>query len=176
MIRILTCVLVAGLTGCSAKPFDRERARQALTASTEQVRQAMLREDHQRMADLTHPAVINGLGGREKFTQQLAEIAAEAKVKGFGFADVIFSESSELVESRGAVYAVVPFDLRMTGPDGAKGVTPSYLIGVSTDGGASWKFIDGNGIAGDRAKLRQVLPGFPDTLALPPKQNPKWKD
>jgi hypothetical protein len=173
-MRFLAFTIVIGLIGCTAKPLDRARASQALMAYAEQVHQATLQRDHQRMAELTHPAVVNGLGGKERFTQRLAEIAAEMSDKGFGITDITLSEPSELVESRSSVYAVVHFDLRMTGPGGATGVKPSYLIGVSTDGGTSWKFIDGDGVAGDRAKLRRVLPDFPDRLELPPKLDPQW--
>jgi hypothetical protein len=79
-----------------------------------------------------------------------------------------------LVEAAAEVYAIVPFKLRMTGPGGVSGTQPSYLIGVSGDHGRNWKFLDGSGVAGDRAKLKQVLPNFPKALRLPPNEEATW--
>jgi hypothetical protein len=179
MMRFLPCALAVGLVRCSTKPpaqtsIGREQAREALMAHAQQTRQAMLRQDYRRMADLTHSAVVNGLGGRARFIQHLDEFAAEMKGGGFGVADMVLSEPSELVESRGSVYAVVPFDAHLTGPGGTTGVKPSYLIGVSADGGAGWTFVDGEGLRGDRATLLSVLPDFPDRLALPAYQDAQW--
>jgi hypothetical protein len=175
MLRTLACVVVVASFGCSAKPLDREQAQKSLMAHAEQMREATLQEDHRRLADLTHPSVVKGTGGKEQFTQRLAEIAAEGKSKGFSLTDIAVSEPSDLVTARGALYALVPFTLQMTGPGGAKGVKPSFLIGTSTDGGISWKFIDGEGVAGNWAKIRQLLPDFPDQLILPQKQSTQWK-
>ena len=128
------------------------------------------------MADLTYEAVVKGMGGKARFTQRLAEIAAEMTGQGFGIKDLILSEPSELIVSnQGNVYSVVLYNIDMTGPGDAKGLKPSYLIGVSTDRGLNWKFIDGGGIAGDRAKLHQVLPDFPEKLVLPTLPEPQWK-
>ena len=127
------------------------------------------------MADLTHPTLVEGLGGRTKFVQRLESMAADMKAQGFHILQVTFSEPSELVEASGEVYAIVPFTLEMTAPGDIPGTHPSYLIGVSKDRGANWKFIDGSGVAGDREKLRQVLPNFPSSLPLPAKQEPTWQ-
>ena len=127
------------------------------------------------MADLTHPTIVDELGGRAKFMQRLEAIAREMKGQGFRFQGNTFSEPSDLVEASGEVYAVVPFRLDMTAPGEIPGTLHSYLIGVSKDQGSNWKFIDGGGVAGDRAKLRQVLPNFPSNLQLPAKQEPVWQ-
>src|SRR4051812_31032591 len=86
----------------AGRPLHRERAREALLAQAEQLRRAVLRGDHGRLADLTHPAVLAGLGGRAGFTRRMDEIGAEMRAKGYGVADVTLSDPSELVESGGA--------------------------------------------------------------------------
>src|SRR5581483_7409690 len=99
MTRLLLCVLLIGLTSCSAKPLNPEQARTNLRREAEEVCGAILREDHRRMADLTHPAVVNGFGGKAKFEKRMGEIAADMKSQGFGIKDVTLSEPSELVEA-----------------------------------------------------------------------------
>jgi len=57
-------------------------------------------------------------------------------------------------------------------PNGSA-TAPSYLLGVSEDGGKVWKFIDGSGLK--NAKGREVmLPGIHEKLKLPTYQPPKF--
>jgi hypothetical protein len=175
MRRRFACLFVILAVGCSAKPPEQEKARQALTAQAGEVRRAMLEADHDRMADLTHAAVVNGLGGKARFKEQLAAAMEKMRGQGFSIKEIILAEPSDLVAAGGRVYAVVPFDMDMTGPGGAVYDKPSYLIGESADGGATWTFIDGEGVRGDRTKLRQLLPDCPDALPLPPPQGVRRK-
>lgn len=163
------------LLGCSSKPLDMEQARKNLKDQAEAVGRAMLQEDHQKMADLTLPALVEKFGGREKFVQKLESMAGELKGDGMRFDKFVISGPSELAEAAGDVYGIVPFTLEMTGPNGMVGSKPSYLIAVSRDRGASWKFLDGAGVAGDRTRLKTILPNLPSNLRLPEKRPAVWK-
>src|SRR5262249_4226189 len=158
MMRLFLCSLPLGLLGCSSGSFHQDQARANLLADAEKMRTAILQEDHAQAAGLTHPDVGKSLGGTERFLRRLEEFADEMKRNGFAWQDLVFAEPSEVIEASGDLYAVVPYTLEMAGPGGATGTKPSYLIGVSKDRGKAWTFIDGEGIAGDREKLRQVLP------------------
>jgi hypothetical protein len=178
MKRLACCLLAVAFVGCSSKPsrtLDDPRALENLKSQADDVRRAVLAADHQRMADLTHPRVVEMMGGRAKFVQRLGEIEAELSGDGLRFMDFVFAAPPELVETAGEVYAILPYTLEMTGPDGARGTTPTYLIGVSGDHGTHWTFLDGNGVAGDRTKLKTILPDFPDRLPVPAKQEPRWQ-
>jgi hypothetical protein len=175
MRRTLPLVLAA-FVGCSPAAPNQEQTLQNLKAQADSIRHAALNEDHEEMAAFTYPAVVEAVGGRAKFVQKLEKGVAEMRAQGFKFKDIALGEPSGPVEASGELYAVVPERLELTGPRGASGTTASYLIGVSGDRGVSWKFIDGNGVAGDRKKLKQVLPHFPDGLDLPAGQKPVWKD
>lgn len=165
MKRLIPFLLAAALVGCSSKPsrtLGDPKALENLKAQADEVRRAILAVDHEGMVTLTHPRVVQMMGGKAKFIRHLEETEAELNGDGLRFKDLVFAAPSELVETGGAVYAIVPYTLEMTGPDGARGTTPTYLIGVSDDRGAHWTFLDGNGVAGDRAKLKKILPDFPD--------------
>jgi hypothetical protein len=170
----IVALCAAALAGCSRGSVPPADALGNLKAQAEEMGRASLRQDHQRMADLTHPALVRQAGGRSKYIQMLDSTAKEIKSQGFGLAGIHFEAPSALVESAGNVYAVIPYKMDMTGPGGAQGTTPGYFIGVSADGGRSWKFVDGAGADGDRGNVKQMLPGFPDELALPPKQSASW--
>ena len=175
MRRLLACVCAIGAIGCSPQPLDPARVRRNLAEHMEQVRRAVLYGDHRGMVDLTVPALVDSAGGKEGFVQLVTGAADEMRSKGFSMVEVTSAEPSELVESRDGIYAIVPYDIHMTGPGGATGVKPAYMIAMSMDGGRVWKFIDGGGAASDRATLRKLLPDFPDRLALPPEQKARWK-
>src|SRR2546425_674690 len=106
MLRLLICAIAIDAVGCSSKSLDRERAITSLKSQAEEVRRAILQEDHQRMADVTHPMLIEKFGGRTKFVQLLDSMAAEMKGQGFRFKEITFSEPSELVEASREVYAI----------------------------------------------------------------------
>ncbi len=172
-LALLLAIFLVG--GCSSKPLDREQAQKNMQSQAGEVRQAMLKEDHRKMAELSHPMLVENLGGTDQFVKKLTTMAAEMKGQGFRFVEIKLGEPSKLVEASGDLYGVIPFTLLMTGPGGKKGTTPSYLIAVSTDGGRTWKFLDGSGIASDPSKLKVILPNFPKELELPAPRQPTWE-
>jgi hypothetical protein len=68
-------------------------------------------------------------------------------------------------------FVVVPTKLDMTIPCG-KAVAKSYLLGISPDGGKTWKFVDGSGM--ENKEFREKgLPKLPAKLKLPVKEMPE---
>jgi hypothetical protein len=161
--------------GCAAErepaPPDPEQARTNLVAQAGEVGRAALREDHSRMAELTEPALVERFGGRREYVRKLETIAAEMKGRGYRLTKSTVGEPSRLVRSGRDTYAVVPTEVELSGPGGA-GKAPSFLVAVSRDGGATWKFVDGAGVRGDRARLKAQLPNFPEELELPAAKPP----
>lgn len=165
---MLFCICWFALTiGCGHQPIDRTAALSNLKAEIEKLRQAVLHEDHAAVAELTCPSLVKMLGGREEFIARLSTIAAEMKGRGFHIDSIDASESLSYVESRNDLYSIVPQTVHLSSPLGTQISKRSYLVGVSTDGGATWKFLDGQGIGSDRSKMQMVLPSFPKDLALP---------
>ncbi len=148
-------------------PVDRDAALANLTAQVEAQRQAALQEDYAKLAALTHPAVVETMGGHQKFAEQLGAFAAEFKARGNRIVSVKIFKPLDYVESSGELYSIIRQELEEIGPGGARTRARTYLIGVSADRGATWKFLDGQGIGADRRKLNLVLPRFPGDLPLP---------
>jgi hypothetical protein len=161
----------------AARPQNRpehQQARENLISQSEAIGRAAVDEDHAKMAELTLPVLVEKFGGRAAYIKKLESIASEMKREGFRLKKWTLADPSPLVQSVSEVYAVVPAAVELSGPGGAVGRKSSYLIAVSGDGGASWKFIDGAGIGADRSKLRKLVPNFPDQLQLPAWQPPVW--
>jgi hypothetical protein len=169
-------LLAATLTSCrsqsSGPPLPAQDAKANLSAQAKAMTEAVLAKDHARLADLSHPALIEKLGGKEKYVQTVERVSGEIEGQGFKIASVACQEPTDPVEAAGDRYAIVPTNTEMTGPGGVKMKLAGYLIAASADGGRNWKFIDGAGVKGDRAKLKQLLPNFPDSLALPKQEAP----
>jgi hypothetical protein len=183
-MQYLTWLFLLLVVGCASKPQanatsavdlpDRQQALNNLKSQAEEVGRAAVNEDHARMSELTHPVLVDKFGGRAAFVKKLESIAAEMKGQGFRLKKFTIGEPSQMFQAVGEMYAIVPLEVALSGPRGATGKQPSYLIAVSPDRGASWKFIDGAGFRGDRSKLKELLPSFPEQLQLPAAQPPVW--
>lgn len=151
-----------------------EQARSNLKVQIGEVRRATLAGDHAALAELTHPAAVTGIGGKDAFVRYLERESSDMRKKGFSYTDVAYDEPTQIVESSGKLFTIFPFTLYLTAPDGAKGRIKYYLIGMSNDQGRKWVFLDGNGINDDRKKLQSIMPDFPDSLTLPNQEAPVW--
>jgi hypothetical protein len=171
-MRFFWLLLLTSAFGCSspARPFEGNEAVENLKAQAAKVEQAMINADHQQMADLTHPILIDHFGGRAGYVRHLEETAADLRRQGLKFHAFSFGGISQVFESAGELYAIYRYALEATGPKGEPASQPSYLVCTSSDGGATWKFLDGAGVGSDRRKLTRLLPGFPAELALPDPQ------
>jgi hypothetical protein len=174
MWRPVVFAMILGLSGCAPRPINIEQARAKLKAAAEEVRAAFVREDYERMADLSHPALVKGLGGRGQLVARLTKEATEMKGKGLKFTEIVIAEPSEIVEGKKSIYAIVPETIKLSRPLGAKCTTHSALIAVSVDRGMTWTFVDSAGCGGDRSRVQSLLPDFPDRLPVPPVEEPKW--
>jgi hypothetical protein len=159
-------ILVFGCTP-SSQPFKSNAAVTNLKAQAVEVERAMINEDHDRMANLTHPALVNYIGGRAKMILKLEEAATDMRQQGIKVRAFVFGEPSELLKADGEIYAIYPYTLELTTSRGETAHQPSYLVCNSKDDGVTWWFLDGEGVKSDRGRLKRFLPQFPAELALP---------
>jgi hypothetical protein len=75
----------------------------------------------------------------------------------------------QIVHVSGWIYAVVPTTLKVKAQDGIF-QTESSMIGLSSDNGAKWTFIDAGGK--DHTQLKSFLPAPADKLELPADKEP----
>ena len=162
--------------GPDAGPLGREEIEKNLQTQADEVGRVVLAGDHERMADLSHPELVRQMGGRARYVKRLGEIAAEMKAGGVRFEKITAARPTALVEAPGKWFGVVPSDIDLVGPDGRRLAMKSHQIADSVDGGRTWRFVDANGIAGDRRKLKRVMPDFPDSIALPEQLPPQRGD
>jgi hypothetical protein len=166
----LLSLLVLLLSGCSSS-IDREEMRRTLKSQAQETARAMVEDDHPRMVDFTHPKVVELSGGREKMVQMLEAISRDMKGRWPSRVAVV-EDPTGMTEAGGDWYGIVPFTLQMTGKE-MRGSLSSALIGVSSDGGRHWKFVDAGGK--DLRQVKQLLPNFPEGLRLPVQRPPVYE-
>ncbi len=76
---------------------------------------------------------------------------------------------TQIMHVSGWIYAVVPTALKVKAKDGIF-QTESNMIGLSSDHGANWTFIDAGGK--DHTQLLSMLPAQADNLNLPVEKDP----
>ena len=133
---------------------------------------AIKKEEYAKVVDLTYPKVVELMGGREKMRAELEAGMKQLKEKGFSFKSVKVGEPGELLAEGKNTFVVVPTTTEMAAP-GGKIVLESYLLGISSDGGKAWTFVDGSGI-GTVEKRELILPKLPAKLELPAAHEPKF--
>lgn len=127
---------------------------------------ALIAGNYEKMADLTYPALVELLGGKAKMVAGLKQEMNEGSVENFRLLSMPADEPKRVVKSYDYLLAVVPVTMRVKMLDGVYAQRISYL-GVSQDGGQNWTFVNG----GTDKQILKVL--FPlilsaiDELELP---------
>ena len=141
-----------------------EAAAKRLQAQAEACGRAFIEGDFGRLADCTLPKLVELIGGREKMLEVVRKDVEEMKADGFEPLSSVPSAPTQVVRVGGQTYAVLPLKFRMRTSKEVL-VSDSFMIGVSGDGGQSWKFLSGSSI--DEARLGLLLPEAAGKLKLP---------
>jgi hypothetical protein len=172
-IRILGLALVLGFATAHAPApaADQPTLKEILKGKVEEMNRALLKEEYGKVADLTHPKIVKMMGGREKMVAAMKLGTADMKSKGFSIRSVKVDDPSDPVAAGSDLFAVLPFVIEMTAP-GGKILQKSFVIGVSSDEGKTWVFVNGDV---DTKQVKQILPNLPDQLKRPEKQKPVFE-
>ncbi|HZI17105.1 MAG TPA: hypothetical protein VEY09_00785 [Pyrinomonadaceae bacterium] len=164
---VVLALLLAGQAAALAQGGDDgEAARKAATAQANESGRAFAEGDFEKLLDYTYPRVIELGGGRKKLLADLKAETGKMREDGFEFVSYEAGEAGELVQLADPklTAVILPAVLKMRA-GGRVFRQPSYLVGVSTDGGRRWTFISGSSL--DAARLKLVLPEAGDRLKLP---------
>lgn len=158
---------------CSLTVFGAEdKPEQIVKAKANEVVQATLKGDWNKVLDLTYPEVIRQGGGREKMLDTVKQATEQMTKKGFAFRSAKVSDPEQIVEGGDKRFAVVPMALEMKAPGGTLSIK-SFLLGISSDKGKTWTFIDG--AKANNLALKTIVADLPASLKLPEKEKPVFK-
>jgi hypothetical protein len=147
-----------------------EAATKQLHAQAEESSRAFMEGNYERLADFTHPKVVELMGGREKMAEFVRKGMADMKTQGFETLSYTpATEPTQVLREGGKLYAILPAKLRMRTPDGVVFVSESFMIALSNDDGKNWKFV--SGATADATRLKLLMPEVADKLKLPTVRN-----
>jgi hypothetical protein len=126
---------------------------------------AELTEDFDTFVRYTHPAVVQSLGGRDKFIGWLRKVSASRRAEGYRIVESSAAEPLQIVKAGDELHAVLPLKHVTVREKHGELHSPGYLLGVSDDGGRTWKFINGSALT--EKDLRNLLPNYNRKLKLP---------
>jgi hypothetical protein len=139
-----------------------------LMAQAKELETALTNKDYAKVLDLTNPKVVEVGGGREKLLAAMQSEMKSIEAGGVTLLSSTASPPSQFVSDANGIYAVVPVTTKIKAQEGIF-QTEGSLVGVSTDGGQNWTFVDATGK--DQTELKKVLPIL-DKLNLPPEKPP----
>jgi hypothetical protein len=101
---------------------------------------------------------------RDQLDQQVGAMYKQMKGAGARYSRFELGDPWAPFESRDLTYLFIPYDMVLKG--GGRYVTAkSFFIGVSSDSGISWKFVDGQKVTQENVAM--IIPGY-SGAALPP--------
>ena len=135
--------------------------------------QALLKGDFEGFASYTHPAMIKMAGGKKKLIEMLQRALADMKTEGLRIVSVSAGAPLAIVKAGDELHAILPQEQVLDVPAKRGELrAPGHLLGVSRDGGKTWKFLDAAGLTPET--VRQYLPNYNPKLTLPPRVEPKF--
>ena len=177
----LTCLVLLSLTiACGQKPqttlavatpspVATPENYPSLAVQAKEVNDAFSRKDFARFMDLTYPRVIEMAGGREQMVAAMNKELKEMESEGVVLLSSTSGAPTQFIHDSGSIYAVLPIALKVKAQDGIF-QSDGSMIGISSDGGVNWTFIDASGK--DLSELKKIIPGIADKLSLPPPKPP----
>ncbi len=153
LVLLLLATLLPAAAFAQAQ-LDAEATAQ-LKAQAEACSRAFIEGDFGKLADYTHPKVVEMAGGREKMVEFVRKDVAEMKSEGFEPLSYVTSEPTQVFKVGEQTYAVVPAKLRLRAKETVY-VSETFMVGVSADGGKTWKFV--GGASADLATLKLLFP------------------
>lgn len=143
-----------------------EAKRQAQTCAD-----ALVQHDYDTFASMLYPKLLQWTGGRNALIQKLQLSDQDMASKGITMQSVVMGEVTQIRRAKGDTFAVVPETIVMGTRDGILR-TDAYLLGISSDDGKTWHFIDGAGIANMGKEIYILLPNLPADMPLTQPEQP----
>lgn len=168
--------LAIGQTPSTIGPADKALQGEAkakypgLALQAKEVADATITKNFEKLVDLTHPRVISMAGGKERMIAGLKKADEQMQAEtGAELSGVTFGEMQQEAKIGTEVFVVVPMTILMKiGP--AKFTGESSIVGISSDNGVSWTFV--NGV--NQVRFAQMFPAVGDKIKIkedgPPKR------
>jgi len=138
----------------------------ALVARAGAVRQAMDRGDAEAIISLTHPSIYRVTNGKEGFEKLTRQSCAQITATGMKILESTLGTLTSTYQAGDYIVCFVP-RTTIAGIQGKKVRSIGFLIAIRGGANSEWLFLDGAGLRQNPGALKILLPGLPESLALP---------
>jgi hypothetical protein len=160
-LRLASIVLLALVASTGSAQDDKITA--TVSVQVKKMIDATVEGKYETVIDLTHAKVVDEMGGRALAIEKTRSALEAIKSKGYTFKIGEVAKPNVLKAGKD-YYAVASYSLVLTGK-GKKLTSNTSVVGVSTDNGETWKFV--NVTAKGEAGVRRILPELPGELKVP---------
>ncbi|MCI0701801.1 MAG: hypothetical protein L0241_12025 [Planctomycetia bacterium] len=169
LIRSFVVLVAVGVVASIPARTEEPDVKAMAKAKANEMRTAFVEGDIGKYVDLYHPKYVERSGGREKliFTQELNAKWFQSQ----GTFKFTLGNPSEPIQAGKDLYVIIPFALDVSTPEGRRVFCKSGLVGVSSDNGKTWVFVD---TCPGRDAVKQILPDLPDKLPIPKTLGSEW--
>lgn len=179
MILLILVLLLASTTANSPYSYQQPKQdaetevnKQNLKQQAQELTDAMVNGNFARAADLTYPKLISLMGGRAKYIATVERAMKETLADKYQLSSVVAGEPHDIIKVKRDYYAIVPTKIRIQVPEGVL-VGVGFMVGVSTDGGQNWTFVDSGPNEMDKTKFAILFgAAAADKLRLPEIKKP----
>lgn len=161
----------ADVTSAKATKTGEDPIKKRVKEDVDAMNAALIKNDLEKVLDLTHPKAIELTGGRKDTLAAMKKGMDEMKAQGTVVQSAESDEPSDPVPSGSSLFIVAPHTIVMK-VKGGKLRAKAFVIGVSSDKGKSWKYV--NGGVGTEA-IKKVIPDLPKELKLPEESKPVFE-
>ena len=163
-------ILIVALAGCGSPPARLNVDFAKIKDSAQAIADGMVKGDHGPLGDVTHPKIIALMGGREKMLAEVKSQMEQLAKDGYTIVSYTLETPTEYQGTAPDLAVIVPQKMRMKFTKGF--ITQSaFLLAVSDDSGATWKFVDGAQLTPEM--VRAILPPALHQIKLPKVEAPK---
>lgn len=135
---------------------------------------ATISGDYKTLLEYTYPPLVSLLdslaGGPGKGGQLIEQQMKALQTEGIYIDSGFIGEPTPSVKAGSELHAVIPISMYMSA-EKLHFKQESYMIGVSSDGGKSWTFV--NGSPNDDEMIAHLFPHWNSALELPEKKGPE---
>ncbi|MDT0606016.1 hypothetical protein [Croceitalea rosinachiae] len=138
-----------------------------LNSQLEEMKKFFLARDYESFANFTYPEVIKMMGGKSNMVKATEQAMNKMKNDGFSFTDLNFKSPSKFLKKDNELQCSLTQVIVMKTPRGK--IESEYtLIGLSSDNGQNWTFIDTSGK--DKETMLKYFPNLHNEIVIKPKK------
>jgi hypothetical protein len=163
-------LMTAGVSYCSAQVPG---ASDSLRAQASRMANAFVTADYTTFLHYMHPKIVQISGGQQKMKETLTQMVTQMNTGGMTFSSVTVDSASAFIKTALTLQATIKQHTTVKLPSG-RSMATSTLIGMSSDNGAHWKFVDTHNKTIE--DMRKALPNLSAALVIPPTQPPVHYD